>query len=30
MRRSRKDPVPWDAVTRIEDAVIVVRDDATR
>lgn len=28
MRRSWKDTVPWDAVTRIEGAVIVVRDDA--
>jgi sporulation protein YlmC with PRC-barrel domain len=29
MRRSGKDTVPWDAVTRIEGSLIVVRDDAT-
>ena len=27
--RARKDAIPWDAVTRIEGALIVVRDDAT-
>jgi sporulation protein YlmC with PRC-barrel domain len=27
-RRSRKDAIPWEAVTRIEGDLIVVRDDA--
>jgi sporulation protein YlmC with PRC-barrel domain len=26
--RSRKDAIPWEAITRIEGALIVVRDDA--
>jgi sporulation protein YlmC with PRC-barrel domain len=29
MRQARKDTVPWDAVTRIEGARIVVRDETT-